>query len=77
MEAREKSCWKTKKSEWTEASVRNMIETIHCDFMKRYVFVGNRKNQTSWSTVYGRMSRIGVFKKMKEARRVQETGGGA
>ena len=72
VEAREKGCWKANKSEWTHASVREMIEQIRVDFIKKYIKTGNRKNQNSWSTVYGKMTRAGVFKRMREGSKAED-----
>ena len=32
--ARGKGCWKEKKSEWIQRSVRNIVNAIHDEFMK-------------------------------------------
>ena len=46
-----------------------MIDRIRVDFMKKYMMTDNRNCENSWSTVYGKMSKDGVFRRMKEARK--------
>jgi hypothetical protein len=60
-EAREKGCWVEKQQEWTTSAIQNMIDEIRVDFIKKYLSKSNRKGECSWSTVYTRMSAMGVF----------------
>eukprot|EP00804_Cyclotella_cryptica_P030556 CCRYP_014841-RA/>CCRYP_014841-RA protein AED:0.29 eAED:0.28 QI:0/0/0/1/1/1/2/0/385 len=62
LEAREKGVWVEKKSEWTAPLVQKMIDAVRVDFMKKYLDGSNRQAEASWSTVYNRMSKAGVFK---------------
>ena len=68
-EAERKACWKGDKSEcWTNVSIRDMIHMIRTDFERQHMSQQNRREESSWSTVYGRMSRKGVFTRLREAR---------
>ena len=60
-EACEKGCWIEKQQDWTIALIQYMIDNIRADFIKKYLSNSNRKGEASWSTVYGRMSSMGVF----------------
>lgn len=61
MEAREKGCWVEKKEKWTNLAIQEMIDKIRLDFINKYLKNSNRQSEASWSTVYVRMSRMGVF----------------
>ena len=52
----------------TSSYVRDMIGAIRCDceFIKRFMDRTNRAIETSWSTVYGRMSKLGALKEARE-----------
>ena len=56
--ARENGCWKEEKSKWTQAHIRDMIGAIINAFMKRFMDRTNRARDTSWSTIYDRMSNL-------------------
>ena len=58
--------WKEKKTEWTQGHVQNMIDAIQGEFRKRFMDRTNRARETSWSTVYCRMSRLGALKEARE-----------
>jgi hypothetical protein len=60
-EAREKGCWVQKKQKWTNLAIQEMIDTIRLDFINKYLKNSNRQAEASWSTVYVRMSQMGIF----------------
>ena len=46
--------------------MRDVIGSIRGDFMKRFIDRTNRARETSWSTVCGRMSKLGALKEARE-----------
>ena len=55
--ARENGCWKEKKSERTQAHIRDMISTITKtnEFMNFFIDRTDRYRETYWSTAYDNM----------------------
>ena len=68
IEARQKGCWIEKKNNWTAVNVQHMIDVIRVDFIKKYLGGANRQAESTWSTLYNRMSNQGVFKQHKAPR---------
>ena len=63
----EKVCWKAKMKDWDYMSAINVWDNVQNYFNIKYMANNKRKKETSWKTVYNRMSSSNIFQNPKNA----------
>ena len=56
----DKVCWKSKMKYWYYMSTIKVCDKVHNDFNIKYM-VNNKRKNSSWKTVYNRMSSSNIF----------------